>query len=166
MRPEPRRPSPAGRLALCGAGGWLLVRGALRGGPLGLLQAVLGAAALYRAATPPTRPVRPAGDHPVLDPRQGIRTPFQSRPQPVRLPGLLKEAPMSISYDVDAGTCSIELNGNHCELPIRDVVVTTDEGLRASVIHCTAGTALLTEDQAQALIGAGARDERFNLLAD
>ncbi|MDH1166940.1 DUF3203 family protein [Metapseudomonas otitidis] len=160
MRPEPRRPSPAGRLALCGAGGWLLVRGALGGGPLGLLQAVLGAAALYRAAT------RPAGDHPVLDPRQGIRTPFQSRPQPVRLPGLLKEAPMSISYDIDAGTCSIELNGNHCELPIRDVVVTTDEGLRASVIHCTAGTALLTEDQAQALIGAGARDERFNLLAD
>ncbi|MEE1892410.1 DUF3203 family protein [Pseudomonas otitidis] len=162
MRPEPRRPSPAGRLALCGAGGC----GALRGGPLGLLQAVLGAAALYRAATPPTRLARPAGDHPVLDPRQGIRTPFQSRPQPVRLPGLLKEAPMSISYDVDAGTCSIELNGNHCELPIRDVVVTTDEGLRASVIHCTAGTALLTEDQAQALIGAGARDERFNLLAD
>lgn len=161
MRPEPRRPSPAGRLALCGAGGWLLLRGALRGGPLGLLQA-----ALYRAATPPTRPARPAGDHPVLDPRQGIRTPFQSRPQPMRLPGLLKEAPMSISYDVDAGTCSIELNGSHCELPIRDVVVTTDEGLRASVIHCTAGTALLTEDQAQALIGAGARDERFNLLAD
>lgn len=34
------------------------------------------------------------------------------------------------------------------------------------MIHCTAGTALLTEDQAQALIGAGARDERFNLLAD
>lgn len=57
MRPEPRRPSPAGRLALCGAGGWLLLRGALRGGPLGLLQAVLGAAALYRAATPqPGRP--------------------------------------------------------------------------------------------------------------
>lgn len=52
MRPEPRRPSPAGRLALCGVGGWLLLRGALRGGPLGLLQAVLGAAALYRAATP------------------------------------------------------------------------------------------------------------------
>lgn len=73
---------------------------------------------------------------------------------------------MSVNIDLDGGTCAIELNGNHSELPIADIVITTDPGLRASVIQCPAGNALISEDEAQVLVGAGAKDDRHNLIAD
>ncbi|WP_236206734.1 DUF3203 family protein [Pseudomonas tohonis] len=73
---------------------------------------------------------------------------------------------MPVTIDLDGGTCAIELDGNHSEMPIRDIVITTDADLRASVIHCPAGNALISEDEAQVLVGAGARDDRRNLIAD
>lgn len=67
---------------------------------------------------------------------------------------------MIVSIDLDQDLCSLELNGKRIELPIRQIVVTTDEALRASVIRCVDGNAVISEDQAQMLIGAGATDNR------
>ncbi|BCD88424.1 hypothetical protein PSm6_48310 [Pseudomonas solani] len=73
---------------------------------------------------------------------------------------------MSVNIDLEGGTCAIELNGNHSEMPIRDIVISTDDGLRASVIRSPAGDALISEDEAQVLVGAGAKDDRHNVIAD
>ena len=67
---------------------------------------------------------------------------------------------MIVNIDLDSDLCSLVLNGKLIELPIRQVVISTDEEFRASVIRCVDGSALISEDQAQMLIGAGAKDDR------
>ncbi|NWL80102.1 DUF3203 domain-containing protein [Pseudomonas taiwanensis] len=73
---------------------------------------------------------------------------------------------MSVSIDLDRDLCTLELNGRLIELPIHQIVVNTDEDLRASVIRCVDGNAVISEDQAQMLIGAGAKDDRKHLFVD
>ncbi|MDH4560139.1 DUF3203 family protein [Pseudomonas sp. BN411] len=67
---------------------------------------------------------------------------------------------MIVSIDLDRGLCSLLLNSQLVELPIHQVVVDTDEALDAPVIHCVDGDAVISEVQAQMLIGIGARDAR------
>lgn len=71
---------------------------------------------------------------------------------------------MIVNIDLDRDLCSLVLNGKLIELPIRQVVISTDEEFRASVIRCVDGNALISEDQAQMLIGAGAKDDRKHLF--
>ncbi|AYF90001.1 MULTISPECIES: DUF3203 family protein [unclassified Pseudomonas] len=73
---------------------------------------------------------------------------------------------MTVSIDLDRDLCSLELNGKLIELPINQVVVRTDEVMCASVIRCVEGNAVISEDQAQMLIGAGAKDDRKHLFVD
>lgn len=73
---------------------------------------------------------------------------------------------MTVNIDLDRDLCTLELNGQLVELPIHQVVIVTDEELRASVIRCVDGNAVVSEDQAQMLIGAGARDDRKHLFVD
>ncbi|WP_330114483.1 DUF3203 family protein [Pseudomonas sp. JS3066] len=73
---------------------------------------------------------------------------------------------MTVSIDLDRDLCSLELNGKLIELPINQIVVRTDEVMRASVIRCVEGNAVISEDQAQMLIGAGAKDDRKHLFVD
>lgn len=69
-------------------------------------------------------------------------------------------AVMIVSIDLDSGLCSLLLNSQWVELPIRQVIVSTDEALHAPVIHCVDGDAVISDIQAQMLIGIGARDAR------
>ena len=73
---------------------------------------------------------------------------------------------MTVSIDLDRDLCSLELNGKLIELPINQIVVRTDEVMCASVIRCVEGNAVISEDQAQMLIGAGAKDDRKHLFVD
>ena len=67
---------------------------------------------------------------------------------------------MIVNIDLDRDLCSLVLNGKLIELPIRQVIVSTDEALHAPVIHCVDGDAVISDIQAQMLIGIGARDAR------
>jgi hypothetical protein len=73
---------------------------------------------------------------------------------------------MSIAIDLEKGVCVVNTKFGQDQLPIGDITISTDKTLRASVIHTAVGKTIVTEDEAQALLGAGAHDDRENLVFD
>ncbi len=73
---------------------------------------------------------------------------------------------MSIAIDLEKGTCIVNTQYGQDEMPIRDITISTDKTLRTSVIRTSVGKSIVTEDQAQTLLGAGANDDRENLVFD
>lgn len=73
---------------------------------------------------------------------------------------------MSVTIDTATGTCSTTLEGATYRSAIMDVRVTTDPAARMSMAHIEGRSTHVTEDMAEHLIAAGAKDERENLVAD
>lgn len=73
---------------------------------------------------------------------------------------------MSIAIDLENGTCIINTKFGQDQLPISDITICTDKMLRASIIRTSVGKTIITEDEAQTLLGAGANDDRENLVFD
>ncbi|MHA6493102.1 DUF3203 family protein [Pseudomonas borbori] len=73
---------------------------------------------------------------------------------------------MTISIDPDAGTCVIDCAEGQQQMLIRDVVISTDKNLRASVIRTERSHTIVTEDEIDILLAAGAKDDRQNLVYD
>lgn len=73
---------------------------------------------------------------------------------------------MTIAIDLEKGICIINTKFGQDEMLIRDITISTDKVLRTSVIRSSVGKTIVTEDEAQTLLGAGAQDERENLVYD
>ncbi len=73
---------------------------------------------------------------------------------------------MSIAIDLEKGICIVNTKFGQDQLPISDITISTDKMLRASVIRTPVGKTLITEDEAQTLLNAGANDDRENLVFD
>lgn len=73
---------------------------------------------------------------------------------------------MTIAIDLEKGICIINTKFGQDEVLIRDITISTDKVLRTSVIRSSVGKTMVTEDEAQTLLGAGAKDERVNLVYD
>ncbi|WP_217476572.1 DUF3203 family protein [Stutzerimonas stutzeri] len=73
---------------------------------------------------------------------------------------------MSVSIDTATGTCSTTLEGTTYRSAITDVRVSTDPAARMSMAHIDGHSTHVTEDMAEHLIAAGAKDDRENLIAD
>lgn len=73
---------------------------------------------------------------------------------------------MSIAIDLEKGLCIVNTKFGQDQLPISDITISTDKTLRASIIRTPVGKTLITEDEAQTLLGAGANDDRENLVFD
>lgn len=73
---------------------------------------------------------------------------------------------MSIAIDLEKGLCIVNTKFGQDQLPISDITISTDKSLRASIIRTPVGKTLITEDQAQMLLSAGANDDRENLVFD
>ncbi|WP_313085304.1 DUF3203 family protein [Pseudomonas sp.] len=73
---------------------------------------------------------------------------------------------MSVSIDTANGTCSTTLEGATQHSEIKDVRISTDPAARMSMAHIAGHSVHVTEDMAEHLIAAGAKDERENLIAD
>ncbi len=73
---------------------------------------------------------------------------------------------MSIAIDLEKGICIVNTKFGQDQLPISDITISTDKTLRASVIRTPVGKTLITEDEAQTLLNAGANDDRENLVFD
>ncbi|BAN50708.1 DUF3203 family protein [Metapseudomonas resinovorans] len=67
---------------------------------------------------------------------------------------------MAVQIDFDRDMCVLDLKGKVVELPIHQVVISTDPALHGPVIRCVDGNAPISEGQAQMLISAGAQDNR------
>ncbi|QGZ32175.1 DUF3203 family protein [Stutzerimonas stutzeri] len=73
---------------------------------------------------------------------------------------------MSVTIDIATGTCSTTLEGTTYRSAIMDTRISTDPNARMSVAHIDGASAHITEDQAEHLIAAGAKDDRENLIVD
>ncbi|EQM75886.1 DUF3203 family protein [Stutzerimonas stutzeri] len=73
---------------------------------------------------------------------------------------------MSVSIDTATGTCSTTLEGTTYRSAIMDVRVSTDPAARMSMAHIDGHSTHVTEDMAEHLIAAGAKDDRENLVVD
>lgn len=73
---------------------------------------------------------------------------------------------MSIAIDLKKGTCTVKTQLGQDELPIGDITISTDKTLRTSVIRSVVGKSIVTESEVQTLLGAGANDDRENLVYD
>ncbi|TCD20496.1 DUF3203 family protein [Pseudomonas sp. IC_126] len=73
---------------------------------------------------------------------------------------------MTVTLDIPTGTCSAVIQGTTYRSAIMDVRVSTDPAARMSVAHIDGANTHVTEDQAEHLIAAGAKDDRENLIAD
>jgi hypothetical protein len=73
---------------------------------------------------------------------------------------------MSVSIDTANGTCSTTVGGTTYRSAITDVRVSTDPAARMSMAHIEGHSTHVTEDMAEHLVAAGAKDERENLIAD
>ena len=73
---------------------------------------------------------------------------------------------MSVSIDTATGTCSTTLEGTTYRSAILDVRVSTDPAARMSMAHIDGHSTHVTEDLAEHLIAAGAKDDRENLVVD
>nr|WP_298147126.1 DUF3203 family protein [uncultured Pseudomonas sp.] len=73
---------------------------------------------------------------------------------------------MSIAIDLEKGTCTVKTQHGQDELPISDITISTDKTLRTSVIRSVVGKSIVTESEVQTLLGAGANDDRENLVYD
>jgi hypothetical protein len=73
---------------------------------------------------------------------------------------------MSIAIDLEKGICIVNTKFGQDQLPISDITISTDKTLRASIIRTPVGKTLITEDEAQTLLNAGANDDRENLVFD
>ncbi|MGK9065409.1 DUF3203 family protein [Stutzerimonas chloritidismutans] len=73
---------------------------------------------------------------------------------------------MTLDIDTATGTCSTTIDGTTYRSAIMDVRISTDPAARMSVAHVDGASTHLTEDQAEHLIAAGAKDDRENLVVD
>lgn len=73
---------------------------------------------------------------------------------------------MTVNIDTATGTCSTTLEGATHRCAIADVRVSTDPAARMSMAHIAGHSVHVTEDMAEHLIAAGAKDDRENLIVD
>lgn len=73
---------------------------------------------------------------------------------------------MTVSIDIPTGTCSATIQGSTYRSAIVDIRVSTDPKARMSVAHIEGASTHVTEEQAEHLIAAGAKDDRENLVVD
>ncbi|TLX52715.1 DUF3203 domain-containing protein [Stutzerimonas nosocomialis] len=73
---------------------------------------------------------------------------------------------MIVNIDTATGTCSTVVNETTYRSAIADVRISTDPQARMSVAHIDSASVHVAEDEAEHLIGAGAQDDRENLVAD
>ncbi len=73
---------------------------------------------------------------------------------------------MTIEINTHNSTCAVFVDDRKYESPLDQIRVTTDEATRMSVLEIAGRRQLISEPDAEHLIGAGAEDARFNLLKD
>ncbi|AHL74606.1 hypothetical protein CH92_05640 [Stutzerimonas stutzeri] len=73
---------------------------------------------------------------------------------------------MSVTIDIPTGTCSTTLEGTTYRSAIMDTRISTDPNARMSVAHIDGASTHITEDQAEHMIAAGAKDDRENIIVD
>jgi len=73
---------------------------------------------------------------------------------------------MTIEINTHDATCAIFVEDRKYESPLDQVRVTTDETTRMSVLEIAGRRELISEADAEHLVGAGAEDARFNLIKD
>ncbi len=73
---------------------------------------------------------------------------------------------MTVNIDTANGTCSTTLENATQTCAIKHVRVSTDPAARMSMAHISGHSVHVTEDMAEHLIAAGAKDDRKNLVVD
>ncbi|WP_263141239.1 DUF3203 family protein [Pseudomonas sp. RIT-PI-AD] len=73
---------------------------------------------------------------------------------------------MNVEIDAPNDSCTFVVEGNRYPRAISSLVITTDPEKRMSVIDLPETRVFLNEQDAQQLIGAGAKDDRSNVITD
>ncbi|PAU59107.1 DUF3203 family protein [Pseudomonas indica] len=73
---------------------------------------------------------------------------------------------MAVEIDIDNASCRFSVEGIEYHKPLSEVRIATDSQARMSVLESGAARLLISEDEAQRLVAAGAADERRNLIED
>ncbi len=73
---------------------------------------------------------------------------------------------MDLHLDAPNDGCTFVLEDGRYASTISSLVVSTDPDTRMSVVNVQGRRIHINEQDAHALIGAGAKDERFNVVVD
>lgn len=71
---------------------------------------------------------------------------------------------MNIEINTDTSTCILMHEGVQHEWPIAEIRVTTDPEARMSIIEKGDVRKHISENDAERLVAAGAKDDRFHLI--